>query len=98
MGSLGSATNPPLGLIVSSMNICRIPGDVGNAHTFPFPIVQAMAKDSLLVKMVSDHDYPDGFLDNFVEAGMELVRQGAVGIITSCGFLARAQKEYIHTI
>lgn len=92
MGSLDPSFDSPLGLIVSSMNICRVPGDVGNVHTFDFPVIQVTAKDSLMVRMVSDGEYDEEFLNNFVQAGKELVDRGAVGIITSCGFLANAQK------
>lgn len=52
-----------------------------------------MANDSLLVKMVASKPYSSDFIDNWVKAGEELVAQGAVGIITSCGFLILAQSE-----
>lgn len=52
-----------------------------------------MAKDSLLVKLVASKPYDSDFIDNWVRAGEDLIAQGAVGIITSCGFLVLAQKE-----
>ncbi|KAK4892960.1 hypothetical protein LTR27_008688 [Elasticomyces elasticus] len=96
MGSMGinDATNQrPLGLLISEINIFRAPGDVNNYRTFDFPMIQEMAKDSLLVRLVSSKAYDQDFIDNFVAAGQELVARGAVGIITSCGFLVLAQKE-----
>jgi hypothetical protein len=119
MGSMGDDVvqqQPPLGLLISEINIFRFvlynpavrcvpcdhvgadgqnraPGDVNNPRTFSFPTIQAMAKDSLLVKLVASKPYDSDFIDNWVRAGEELIAQGAVGIITSCGFLVLAQKE-----
>ncbi|KAK5163155.1 uncharacterized protein LTR77_010939 [Saxophila tyrrhenica] len=96
MGSLGEPDRPrqpPLGLLMSEIKIFRSPGDVNNPRTFDFPTIQAMAKDSLLVRLVSSETYGQDFIDNFVAAGEDLVARGAVGIITSCGFLVLAQKE-----
>ncbi|KAK5692166.1 hypothetical protein LTR97_011340 [Elasticomyces elasticus] len=98
MGSMGiedvATGQRPLGLLISEINIFRAPGDVNNHRTFDFPMIQEMAKDSLLVRLVSSKAYDQDFIDNFVAAGQELVNRGAVGIITSCGFLVLAQKEY----
>lgn len=91
----------PLGVLVSSINIFRAPGDVNHPKTFDFPTVQSTAKNSLLSRLVSKGEYDEEFINNFVEAGMKLVDAGALGIITSCGFLAKAQKQYApspHTI
>ncbi|KAK6380963.1 hypothetical protein LTS17_005164 [Exophiala oligosperma] len=84
---------PPLGVISSEMNICRLPGDPNNMRTFDFPVIEARTKGALLVRMVSEREYSPEVLDNFVAAGQELIDRGAVGLITSCGFLAMAQKE-----
>jgi hypothetical protein len=96
MGSIAmdlEDTRPALGVISSEMNICRIPGDPNNHRTFDFPILEAKTKGALLVRMVSDREYDPAFLENFVAAGQQLIDRGAVGLITSCGFLALAQKE-----
>jgi len=85
----------PLGILVSSINIFRAPGDVNHPRTFNFPTIQSIAKNSLLSRLVSKGEYDQEFIDSFVEAGMRLAEGGALGIITSCGFLAKAQKQYV---
>lgn len=85
----------PLGILVSSINIFRAPGDVNHPNTFEFPTIQSIAKNSLLSRLVSKGEYDEDFINNFVEAGMKLVEDGALGIITSCGFLAKAQKQFV---
>lgn len=95
MGSLGTMPvneRPPLGLIASAMNIHRAPGDVGCQRTFDFPLIQENTEGALLVSMVSDHDYDEELLDRFVATGQKLIDRGAVGLVSSCGFLALAQK------
>jgi hypothetical protein len=97
MGSIAPSTTgsrPPLGLIASEMNIHRAPGDIGNRRTFDFPVIQTEVKGALLVSMVSDVEHDDAMIDAFVDAGNRLIEQGAIGLVTSCGFWAISQKKY----
>jgi len=92
--TMSSTEQRPLGILVSSINIFRAPGDVNHPKTFDFPTVQSIAKNSLLSRLVAKGEYDEEFINSFVEAGMKLVEAGALGIVTSCGFLAKAQKQY----
>ncbi|HEV3493015.1 MAG TPA: aspartate/glutamate racemase family protein, partial [Reyranella sp.] len=69
----------------------RIPGDMGNATTWPFPVLYKVVKgatpESVVLKGAA------GLLPNFVEAAAELVHHGAEAITTNCGFLSLFQKE-----
>jgi hypothetical protein len=76
------------------MNIHRAPGDIGNLRTFDFPIVQTEIKGALLVSMVSDVEHDEEMIDAFVAAGQRLIDQGAIGLVTSCGFWAISQTKY----
>ena len=95
MSPLSNPKQQPLGVLVSSINIFRAPGDVNHPRTFDFPTVQAVAENSQLNRLVANGEYGDDFINNFVKAGLKLVDAGAIGIITSCGFLAKAQKQYV---
>jgi hypothetical protein len=98
MGSislLSTDDRPILGLIASEMNIHRAPGDIGNRRTFDFPVIQTEIKGALLVSMVTDEEHDDEMVDAFVEAGNRLIDQGAIGLVTSCGFWAISQKKYV---
>lgn len=70
----------------------RVPGDVGNAYTWPFPvkykIVEGAVPERIMVKC------PDpALLGPFIDAAKELESFGVGAITTSCGFLAAFQRQ-----
>jgi Asp/Glu/hydantoin racemase len=69
----------------------RIPGDVGNAGTWPFPVLFRVVRGASPEHVVQRR--AEGLLDAFVDAAHELVADGADGITTNCGFLALYQRE-----
>jgi Asp/Glu/hydantoin racemase len=80
-----------IGILMLEARFPRIPGDMGNALTWPFPVlyrVVAGASPDLVVRRRAA-----GMLAPFVEAGRDLIRQGAEAITTNCGFLALFQPE-----
>ncbi|KAF2008882.1 hypothetical protein BU24DRAFT_429143 [Aaosphaeria arxii CBS 175.79] len=88
-----SRSLPPLGFISLDIILHRPPGDPYNQNTWPFPLIREKARDTSESAVVTATAYDDAFLDRFVEAGKRLAARGAIGIITSCGFLAIAQSE-----
>jgi hypothetical protein len=66
-------------------------GDVGNPASWPFPVLYHRVPGATARRVVDGDVMP--LLDAFVAGAETLVRLGAVGIITSCGFLARFQSE-----
>ena len=80
-----------IGILMLETRFPRIPGDVGNAATWPFPVLYRVVRDASPDRVVRRG--ADGLLDAFVEAGRALVRDGADGLTTSCGFLALHQAE-----
>jgi hypothetical protein len=88
-------SSPPLGFISVNITIHRPPGDPYNTQTWPFPIIHERAANTPESAVVSSAAYDDAFIDRFVDAGERLAKRGAVGVITSCGFLAIAQPEYV---
>ena len=81
----------PLGILMLEAGFPRIPGDMGNATTWPFPVLYKIVKganpESVVLKGAA------GLLPNFIEAAQELVRHGAEAITTNCGFLSLFQQE-----
>jgi hypothetical protein len=69
----------------------RIPGDTGNAATWPFPVGDGVVPGASPRRVVRDK--AEGLLDAFLAAADELVRLGADGITTTCGFLSLFQRE-----
>jgi hypothetical protein len=69
----------------------RIPGDMGNAETWPFPVLYKVVPGASPRRVVRDK--AAGLLGAFLDAADELVRLGADGITTTCGFLSLYQRE-----
>lgn len=88
-------TLPPLGALCLDYteDIHRPPGDPLNELSFPFPLVHEKVKNASLWRVVDSEEYSHDFLVGFASACELLAAQGAIGVITSCGFLAQAQKR-----
>jgi hypothetical protein len=86
---------PPLGFISIEVILHRPPGDPFNKQTWPFPLIRERVTGSSEAQVVCSVPYDNSFIDRFVKAGQMLAKRGAIGIITSCGFLAMAQAEYV---
>ncbi|KAJ5108936.1 hypothetical protein N7456_005611 [Penicillium angulare] len=84
---------PPMGFLAVEVNIARPPGDPFNEQTWSFPLIRETVSGSSVADIVTDKQYGDEFIERFVAAGIKLAERGAVGIMTSCGFLAMAQKK-----
>jgi hypothetical protein len=81
----------PLGILMLDARFPRIPGDMGNANTWPFPVLYRVVRGASPTRVVLDG--AAGLLDAFIDAGRDLVDLGAEGITTNCGFLAIYQRE-----
>src|SRR5437899_3206949 len=80
-----------LGILMLEARFPRIPGDMGNALTWPFPVLYKVVPGASPRRVVFDK--AEGLLDGFLDAAAELVRLGADGITTTCGFLSLYQRE-----
>ncbi len=81
----------PLGILMLEARFPRIPGDMGNATTWPFPVLYRVVRGASPDRVVRRR--AEGLLPAFIEAGRELVAMGATGITTNCGFLCLFQRE-----
>lgn len=81
----------PLGILMLEARFPRIPGDMGNATTWPFPVLYRVVGGASPEKVVLRG--ANGLLNDFLDAAEDLVRQGAEAITTNCGFLSLFQKE-----
>ena len=80
-----------VGILMLETRFPRIPGDIGNADTWPFPVLYRVVPGASPDRVVRRR--AEGLLPAFIEAGQDLVRQGADGITTNCGFLSLFQSE-----
>ena len=80
-----------LGILMLEARFPRIPGDMGNARTWPFPVLFKVVTGASPDRVVRRR--AEGLLPDFLAAAEELVRLGADGITTNCGFLSLYQKD-----
>ncbi|MGF7159384.1 hypothetical protein FHS85_001003 [Rhodoligotrophos appendicifer] len=80
-----------LGMLILDTHFVRIPGDVGNSATWPFPIQYRIVRGADPHRVIDGGG--EGLLDGFIAAGLDLVDHGATAISTTCGFLAMFQEE-----
>jgi hypothetical protein len=80
-----------VGILMLDTRFPRIPGDMGNASTFGFPVryhrVQGASPDLVVRKGSRD------LLPHFIEGARFLEREGVRAISTNCGFLAKFQPD-----
>ena len=81
----------PLGILMLDAKFPRIPGDMGNGTTWPFPVLYRVVSGASPERVVLEG--AAGLLPDFVEAAKDLVRLGAEAITTNCGFLSLFQKD-----
>jgi Asp/Glu/hydantoin racemase len=80
-----------VGILMLEARFPRIPGDMGNAVTWDFPVHYRIVRGASPDKVVRRG--AEGLLPDFLEAARELVRDGVDGITTNCGFLSLFQSD-----
>ena len=80
-----------LGILMLEARFPRIPGDMGNAGTWPFPVLFKVVAGATPQRVVAEK--AKGLLADFIAAARELAAVGADGITTNCGFLSLYQRE-----
>ncbi len=80
-----------VGILMLETRFPRIPGDMGNAGTWPFPVLYKVVKGATPDNVVRGGAV--GLAERFIDSARELVTDGADGITTTCGFLALFQDQ-----
>jgi hypothetical protein len=80
-----------VGILMLETRFPRIPGDMGNALTWPFPVLYKIVPGATPDRVVRHKSA--GLGNAFLDAAAELVQLGADGITTTCGFLSLYQRE-----
>ena len=87
----GTVDDLRIGVLMLDTPFRRLPGDIGNARTWDFPVQFRVVKGADPARVV--HGEAKGLLQPFVDAALDMVAAGVRGITTSCGFLALLQRE-----
>ncbi len=80
-----------VGILMLDARFPRVPGDMGNAASWPFPVLYRIVRDAspdLVVRRGAE-----GMLPAFIAAARDLVADGVDGITTNCGFLSLFQDD-----
>ena len=80
-----------VGILMLEARFPRIPGDMGNARSWDFPVHYKIVRGASPDRVVRRG--AEGLLPKFIEAARELVADGVDGITTNCGFLSLFQKD-----
>ncbi|MEM7214126.1 MAG: aspartate/glutamate racemase family protein [Pseudomonadota bacterium] len=80
-----------IGILMLESRFPRVPGDIGNPGTWPFPVRFKVVANASPDRVV--HQRAEGLLEDFIFAGQELIDEGVSAITTSCGFLSLFQQE-----
>ena len=81
----------PIGILMLETRFPRIPGDVGNATTWDFPVLYEVVEKATPDAVVRKGD--EALLEPFIKGAQQLEKEGVRAITTTCGFLAMFQQE-----
>lgn len=85
-----------IGVLMLEARFPRIPGDMGNASTFSFPVLYHIVRGASPHRVVRNPD--PALLERFIEGARALEAQGVRAITTNCGFLIRYQHELARAV
>lgn len=80
-----------LGVLMLDTRFPRLVGDIGNAASFPFPVLYRKVEGASPRRVVEEAD--PALIEPFVQAAKALEADRVKAIATSCGFLALFQRE-----
>ncbi|MDP7651096.1 MAG: aspartate/glutamate racemase family protein [Rhodospirillales bacterium] len=80
-----------LGFLMLDVETPRMPGDVGNAATWPFPVLYGVVPGANPRRVVNERG--KGLLDAIYGTAQRLVKEGADGIASTGGFFSIYQAE-----
>jgi len=80
-----------IGILILNATYPCIPGNVGNASTFSFPVRYKVVKEASIERLLKKRD--KSLIQPFIEAAIELQEEGVKAITGACGFMALFQRE-----
>jgi Asp/Glu/hydantoin racemase len=81
----------PIGILILDAAYPCIPGNVGNATTYDFPVRYKEVKGSSIERLLNERD--PKLLEPFIQGAKELEAEGVGAITGACGFMALFQPQ-----
>ena len=91
-------SDPFIGILMLDTAFTRVEGDVGNPDTFNYPVRYKKIKGATAARIVNVESPDEVLVSRFIEAARELEADGAVGLISSCGFLSVLQNQIANSV
>jgi len=85
-----------IGILVNEGYFPRLPGALGNATTFPFPVLQKVVRGATGEGVVRNPS--EEIIASYIRGAQELEMEGVKAITTSCGFTAMFQEELAEAV
>lgn len=80
-----------IGILILDAAYPCVPGNVGNACTFDFPVRYKVVKNASIDRLLNQRD--PSLLEPFIEAALELQDEGVRAVTGACGFMALFQRQ-----
>ena len=81
----------PIGILILDAAYPCIPGNVGNATTYDFPVRYKEVKGSSIDRLLNERD--PALLEPFIQGARELEAEGVGAVTGACGFMALFQPQ-----
>jgi Asp/Glu/Hydantoin racemase. len=85
-----------IGILILDCAYPCVPGNVGNATTYSFPVRFKEVRGSSIERLLNERD-PE-LLKPFIEGAKELEAEGVRAITGACGFMALFQKQVAESV
>ena len=86
----------PIGILILDAAYPCVPGNVGNATTYPFPVRYHEVRGASIERLLNQRD--PALLEPFIEGARKLEAEGVRAITGACGFMALFQQEIADSV
>lgn len=80
-----------IGILILDASYPCVPGNVGNASTFDFPVRYKVVKNASIDRLLNQRD--PSLIEPFIESALELQSEGVKAVTGACGFMALFQRQ-----
>ncbi|MDR1885152.1 MAG: aspartate/glutamate racemase family protein, partial [Synergistaceae bacterium] len=86
----------PIGILILDAAYPCIPGNVGNATTFDFPVRYREVRGASIERLLGERD--PALLEPFIQAARDLESEGVGAVTGACGFMALFQPQVAEAV
>ena len=90
--------DPFIGVLMLDTAFPRILGDAGNVASYDVPVSIVRVQGAGALTVVRAEGPAPEITDKFINAAQTCVAQGAVGLVSTCGFLVHSQNQIANSV